>query len=174
LRCIQIRPSDEWMGMGDLSFDRATRDYVLAVVRRIIRCTALAEDVTQEALLCAFKHRASFRGEAHPRTWLYRVAMNAALGRLRSERRFAGRIALDGSTHEVADTTEPADIVLCRSRRARHAQKLIAELPPRYRKVMELRRDHSEPETARRLGLSLINVKVIAHRARAKLRAAMA
>jgi RNA polymerase sigma-70 factor, ECF subfamily len=169
-----MRPSGEWMAMPELLFDRATRDYVLAVVRRIVRCSALAEDVTQDALLCAYKNRESFRGEAHPRTWLYRVAMNAALGRLRSERRFAGRIALDGSTHEVADTAEPADVVLCRSRRARQASIAVAALPPRYRDVLALRRDHTETETARRLGLSLINVKVIAHRARAKVRAAMA
>jgi RNA polymerase sigma-70 factor (ECF subfamily) len=161
------------MVMADLPFDRATRDYVFAVVRRIVRCGALAEDVTQDALLCAFKNRDSFRGEAHPRTWLYRVAMNAALGRLRSEQRFAARIAIDGCAHEAEDHAEPADVVLCRGRRAHRARAVIASLPPRYRDVLELRRDHTETETARRLGLSLINVKVIAHRARAKVRAAM-
>lgn len=159
--------------MPDLPFDRATREYVLAVVRRIVRCGALAEDVTQEALLAAFRHQESFRGDAHPRTWLYRIALNAALGRLRSERRFAARVAVDGGVHEVPDAAEPVDVVLCRNRRAHQVREAVAALRPRYRDVLVMRWDHSEPETARRLGLSLINVKVIAHRARAKVRAAM-
>jgi len=160
--------------MADLSFDRETREYVLAVVRRIVRCRALAEDVTQESLLLAYAHREAFRGDAHPRTWLYRIATNTALGRLRCERRFAARITLDGARHEVPDATEPVDERLCRSRRVLAVRNAVDALPPRYRDVLAMRRDHSEPETARRLGLSLINVKVIAHRARAKVRAAMA
>ena len=171
--CIQIRGPDEWIGMADLLFDRATRDYVFAVVRRIVRSGALADDVTQDALLSAFKNRDSFRAESHVRTWLHRVAVNAALGRLRSEKRFAARIAFDGNAHELADAAEPADLALCRSRQARRARTVIADLPPRYRDVLELRRDHTETETARLLGLSVTNVKVIAHRARAKVRAAM-
>lgn len=157
--------------MTDLVFDRTAREYVLAVVRRFVRCTQVAEDVTQDALLNAYRHRDKFRGEAQARTWLYRVAANAALGYLRTERRRHARIALEsGTCEEVPDLAEPADAELCTRREARKARTLIDALPPRYRDVLLLRRDHTEQETADTLGLSLTNVKVIAHRARAKLR----
>ncbi len=160
--------------MGDLPFDRATRDYVFAVVRRIVRSASLAEDVTQDALLCAYRNRSSFRGDAHPRTWLYRVATNTALGHLRRERRRDARVAFESrACDEVADRAVPADTELCRRRQARRVRGLIEALPPKYRDVVTLRADHTETETAACLGLSVTNVKVIAHRARARLRVAM-
>ena len=48
------------------------------------------------------------------------------------------------------------------------------ELAPKYRDVVLMRADHSETETAEKLGITVANVKVRAHRARAQLRAALA
>jgi RNA polymerase sigma factor (sigma-70 family) len=52
------------------------------------------------------------------------------------------------------------------------AERLLAELDPKYRDVVVLRTELSEAETAERLGITVANVKVRAHRARAQLRAA--
>src|SRR2546430_3599117 len=46
-----------------------------------------AADVTQDALLLAYRHRASFRGNSRFTTWLYRIAATTALMHLRKRRR---------------------------------------------------------------------------------------
>src|SRR5262245_55617238 len=56
------------------------------LARRIVRNDAEAEDVLQEAYLRAFANLATFRGESGLGTWLGRVVINEALGRLRRER----------------------------------------------------------------------------------------
>lgn len=50
---------------------------------RITRDSALAEDAVQEALFNAWRHLQSFDGRAGFRTWLHRIAVNAALEQLR-------------------------------------------------------------------------------------------
>src|SRR6187399_3050036 len=59
------------------------------LARGIVRNDAEAEDVVQEAYLQAFAHIDGFRGQASLSTWLSRIAINEALGRLRKRRRAA-------------------------------------------------------------------------------------
>jgi RNA polymerase sigma-70 factor (ECF subfamily) len=54
-----------------------------ALCARITRDSALAEDAVQEALLNAWRHLSNFDGRASFRTWLHRIAVNAALEQLR-------------------------------------------------------------------------------------------
>src|SRR5262245_6619537 len=63
------------------------------LARSIIRNDSEAEDIVQETYVTAFAHLASFRGEASLATWLSRIAINEALGRLRRTRRAAAVIA---------------------------------------------------------------------------------
>ena len=56
------------------------------VARGVVRDDAEAEDVVQEAYVRAFTNLSSFRGEAGIATWLTRIALNEALGRLRRRR----------------------------------------------------------------------------------------
>ena len=56
------------------------------VVRGVIRNEAEAEDVVQEAYVHAYEKIASFRGESSLATWLTRIALNEAYGRLRRRR----------------------------------------------------------------------------------------
>src|SRR5580693_5096209 len=56
------------------------------LARGILRDDAEAEDVVQETYVRAFTHLAEFRGGASLSTWLSRIAINEALGRLRRER----------------------------------------------------------------------------------------
>src|SRR4051812_10617406 len=56
------------------------------LARGILRNDGEAEDVVQETYVRAFTHLAEFRGESSLSTWLSRIAMNEALGRLRRER----------------------------------------------------------------------------------------
>ena len=56
------------------------------LARGILRNDCDAEDVVQEAYVRAFTHLESFRGDSSLSTWLSRIAMNEALGRLRRRR----------------------------------------------------------------------------------------
>jgi RNA polymerase sigma-70 factor, ECF subfamily len=56
------------------------------IARSILRNDSEAEDVVQEAYFNAFTHLGGFRGDSSLATWLSRITMNEALGRLRRER----------------------------------------------------------------------------------------
>ena len=56
------------------------------LARGILRNDGEAEDVVQETYVRAFTHLESFRGDSSLATWLARIAMNEALGRLRRQR----------------------------------------------------------------------------------------
>src|SRR4030081_2454845 len=56
------------------------------IARGILRNDSEAEDVVQETYVRAFTHLDSFRGDSSLATWLSRIAMNEALGRLRRAR----------------------------------------------------------------------------------------
>lgn len=57
------------------------------IARGIVRDDSVAEDVVQEAYVNAFQHLGSFRADASLSTWLHRIVMNEALGRLRKASR---------------------------------------------------------------------------------------
>src|SRR3954463_13635456 len=56
------------------------------IARGILRNDSEAEDVVQEGYVQAFTHLQDFRGESSLATWLARIVMNEALGRLRRQR----------------------------------------------------------------------------------------
>ena len=68
--------------------------------RGVVRDDAEAEDVVQEAYVRAFTSLHSFRGEAQLSTWLTRIALNEALGRVRRRRPMAELAELDASPNE--------------------------------------------------------------------------
>lgn len=153
----------------DVSFGPEDRGFVYAVARRIVGSGEEADDVTQDALLLAYRYRDSFRGESKYRTWLYRIASTTALGYLRKRRRsreLLTPIPVDGpdgakSPEDAVGDAEAIDLI----------QRSLRRLDPKYRDVMLARADATEVETAAHLGISVANVKVRAHRARKQLRA---
>lgn len=154
------------------------RGYIYAVARKYVRNEDEAEDVTQDALLQAHRHRASFRGDSHPRTWLYRIAATTALSHLRKQRRLAGRQeAVDPEALAelpVSDSHEDPVVSIERARTAARVRDHLRAIPEGYRRVLELRsNDVSEADIACELGLTVATVKIRGHRARAKLRAVL-
>lgn len=152
--------------------DQSARRFVYAVARRIVGSANDAEDVTQDALLLAHRHRAAFRGDAKHRTWLYRIAATTAISFLRRRSRSREQLAALPDFDAMDDAQSPADSVVERDAHA-FVQRAVAALEPKYREVLLCRAARSESETAAALGISLANVKVRAHRARAQLRDAL-
>jgi|SRR5579872_76925 len=133
-----------------------------------------AEDVVQETHLRALKHLDQFAGRAKFATWLGRIGIYEALGRLRSRRRFEsadapGEHAWERPQSELSP--DPEEQVL-RSELGSVLHATIRGLPQAYRSVVVLRLVHdlSTIETCRRLRLSEETVKTRLHRAKAMLR----
>jgi RNA polymerase sigma-70 factor (ECF subfamily) len=159
-----------------VSFGPEDRSFVYAVARKIVGSADDADDVTQDALLVAYRHRDAFRGDSRYRTWLYRIAFTTALGYLR--RRMRAREALaandDGLGLQIPDPGPSQEAQLCTERQATHVRAAISTLSPFYRDVLLARAHATETEVAAQLGISLSNVKVRAHRARKQLQELLA
>jgi RNA polymerase sigma-70 factor, ECF subfamily len=139
------------------------------IARGILRDDADAEDVVQETYVRAFTSLERFRGDAAFGTWLTRIAMNEALGRVRRRRPHA-----DIDDHPALSATheDPETMTAQREIRDRLEQS-IDNLPDIFRSVFVARMVEglSIEETADLLGLRPETVKTRVHRARLRLRA---
>ena len=155
--------------------------------RSILRDDAEAEDVVQESYLLAFRKAASFRGEASLATWLTRIVVNEATGRLRKTRRRADIIALvpgasglEGEEEDAMNAErgapETPDNAALRAEARRLIEARIDALPDGLRTVFVLRavEDLSVQETAAALGMLEATVRSQYFRARGLLREALA
>ncbi len=138
-----------------------------------------AADVLQETFLDAYKSLSNFRGESKFSTWLYRIATNVCLMKLRKKGEETV-ISLDEpiSTkegqrpREIPDwSTNPAVAVLNEELR-QVMDEAIKTLPPLYKSVFVLRdmEGLSNAEVGKVLGESVAAVKSRLHRARIFLR----
>jgi RNA polymerase sigma-70 factor (ECF subfamily) len=159
----------------EVRFGRDERNFVYSVARRIVHSAEAADDVAQDAMLLAYRHRDSFRGDARYRTWLYRIASTTALGHLRRGRRSREQLApSDELVHaDIVDPSRSPEALVGDREAALAAQREVDQLDPKYRDVLLLRAELTEVETAQRLGISVANVKIRAHRARQRLREAL-
>jgi RNA polymerase sigma-70 factor (ECF subfamily) len=150
---------------------------------RLVRNEAEAEDVVQETFLSAFKAIASFAGHSRLSTWLYRIAYNAALRRLR--RGGPAAVSLDEPAGGDDGAEPPRELFdwCCLPERDVETQEAQAEveravtgLPEKLKAVFVLREleDLSTEETAEALGISAESVKTRLHRARLWLRERLA
>lgn len=151
---------------------------VYRVVRSLLNDAAEIEDVMQQAYVSAFLHLDQFEGTALWSTWLCRIAINEALGRLRLRGRF---VTLDNVSEEtMADIsrTRPVDDPE-RAAAGRElgglVERAIEHLPATYRAVVIMREVEgmTTAETAAVLGVDEQVVKTRLHRARTALRAAI-
>ena len=144
------------------------------LARGILRNDSEAEDVVQEAYVRAFTHLESFRGDSSLSTWLSRIAMNEALGRLRRRRPAVEMDALPQGALEaeiiqfpLAATDDPEKSMAQREIQA-VVEHAIDELPEAFRLVFITRviEGMNVEETAEILSLKPETVKSRLHRAR--------
>jgi len=172
--------------MEDGRFERFTgfdqiyerfRPRVHRLALRITRNPQDAEDVVQESFLLTFLHLGSFAGKSRLSTWISRIAINAALVKIRKRRRY--EFSLDeiqeGMSPEIASGhASPEQILL-----QRECEQILAEelgqLARRLSEVVDLYYLQEVPgrDCAQMLGISFANVKSRILRARRKLRPAI-
>jgi RNA polymerase sigma-70 factor (ECF subfamily) len=160
---------------GDLvAFERLYRDNerkVFGLCFRLSSDPALAEELTQEVFVRAWRKLSSFRGESAFSSWLYPLTVNVALSERRSRRRRDARIVA---------TEDPASLERAPRSPAPEAgfdlEKAMAALPPGARAVFVLHdvEGRTHEEIAKLLGLAPGTSKAQLHRARRLLREALA
>ena len=142
------------------------------------------KDLLQEALLQVVRKLHTFRGDAQFSTWLYRVTANAALMRMRSERRRRAT-SLDESNpeeHGIAPNSAGGEWAERADRRLEAHQlevrlgQALADLPHAYREVVIEHYLEGRPlqGVADLLGASESAIRSRLHRARASLRKMLA
>ena len=150
------------------------------IARSILRNDAEAEDVVQETYVRAFTGLDMFRGDAAFGTWITRIAMNEALGRLRRR-----KPTVDWETY--GDNRQQAEIIhfpisaagsdpektMAQGQVRAVLEQAIDQLPDSFRAVFVARtvEGMSVEETADLFGLRPETVKTRLHRARVLLRA---
>ncbi len=165
------------------SFDAIYRDYYTRIERYLVRLVGMdeAEDLAQEVFLKISRSLDGFRGESSIATWVYRIATNAAMDRVRSP---AYRARLSSAPVEessengddvaaaVEDRGSSAEEDAIRSQMSGCVQDLITQLPENYRTVLVLSETvgMKNSEIAEVLGVSLETVKIRLHRARGRLK----
>jgi RNA polymerase sigma factor (sigma-70 family) len=152
------------------------------VARAVMRDEAEAEDVLQEAYLRAFAAIGGFRGEAGIATWLTRIVLNEAHGRLRRRKSTVDLDALEAAQETAQVLNFPGtpkrddpEADAARAQIRRLLERAVDDLPEPFRLVFILREveDLSVEETANHLNLKVETVKTRLHRARRRLRDAL-
>lgn len=153
------------------------------LARALLRDDAEAEDAVQDAYLRAFTHLDGFRGESSFGTWLFRIAKNEALGRLRRRRATVPWESVDLERSEPAEvipfpsllTQRDPEKAMARQQMRSAIERAIDELPEPFRLVLVARlvEEMSIEDTASLLDIRPETVKTRLHRARKLLMAAL-
>ncbi|MBZ0309695.1 MAG: sigma-70 family RNA polymerase sigma factor [Anaerolineae bacterium] len=151
-------------------------DSIYQLALSLLHDEQVADEVVQNTFMALIEHIDTFEGRSSIGTWLYRVAYNEGMGRLR---RVRPQVELDDSDDEqnivpgkMIDWQTLPDALLSSLELQHEIQRAVQTLKPVLRAVFVLRdvEELSTDETAHVLGITPGAVKVRLHRARLALR----
>ncbi|RWC50019.1 MAG: RNA polymerase sigma factor [Mesorhizobium sp.] len=147
------------------------------IARGIVRNDSEAEDIVQEAYVRAFANLDAFRGDSSLATWLSRIVINEALGRLRKRRKTVA-LPENPQAEIIRFPLNPSDDperTMAQRQILQLVERATDSLPDVYRTVFVARviEGLSIEETADLLGVRPQTVKTRLHRARALVRKAL-
>lgn len=151
--------------------------HIYNLALRMMNHPAEAEEILQETFLQVVRHIGNFRGQSKLSTWLYRIATNQALMKLR--RKLPDSYSLDDDNQlsvesflPLANWSSRPESELLNSEARTYIEQAIRDLPQNLKVVFLLRdiEGLSTAETAQTLDLSVSAVKSRLLRARLKLR----
>ena len=139
-----------------------------------------ADDLSQEVFIQVYQSLSRFRGESSFSTWIYRIAVNASLNRIRKSsenflvRRFETLLGTDKKEEYVftpADNEDPENILI-REEHLRWLQKALDSLPESQRTAIILSKydDLPQKEIAEIMNLTEGAVEALIQRAKKNLR----
>ena len=168
-----------------IDFNEVYMEFYPKIIRYISRLVGPneAEDIAQEVFEKTSSSLGGFKGKSKLSTWIYRIATNTTIDKLRSAayKHSKAQIELeetDGSETQndwVAIKQAATDQTLIRKEMSECIIEYIDNLPPDYRTIIALSEQEglTYKEIADILEISLENVKIRLHRARAKLKTAL-
>ncbi|MBT3180198.1 MAG: sigma-70 family RNA polymerase sigma factor [Candidatus Marinimicrobia bacterium] len=173
---IEKAKEGDQSALSNLIHEHSTNVYNTGL--KILQNKAEAEDVLQETFLIMIKKIQSFEGKSSLSTWLYRVATNVALGKIRENKKLGNTLELDALDYEPLKGSQikswPTDLEKRWKDESIKAclERSLAELPTHFRLVFILRdlEGYSVESAAKSLGISKSNVKVRLMRARLFIR----
>jgi RNA polymerase sigma-70 factor (ECF subfamily) len=150
------------------------------VALQITRNETDAQETVQDALINIWNKIDHFEGRSAFTSWMYRVTANAALMKLRKNKKFEQNISLDAGTGDdetipviqLADPADAPDRSTTRQEMGAHVRAAIAGLPEPYRTTVLLSdvEEMSMEEIAAAMDVTVPAVKSRLHRARLALR----
>jgi RNA polymerase sigma-70 factor (ECF subfamily) len=172
---------------NDLDFHRIYRTFHPKIVRYLAHVVGRrdAEDLTQEVFVKVSQALKTFRGESRLSTWIYRIATNAALDKLRSpsfrqkgqkslseESSTKGEIEIMDKDAWTGEDTPSVETSIIQKEMNECIRGIVERLPENYRTVVVLGEleEFRDEEIAEILGVSIHTAKIRLHRARARLK----
>ncbi|MDO5981612.1 RNA polymerase sigma factor [Flavivirga spongiicola] len=147
------------------------KDLVFTLTLRMLKNREEAEEVAQDTFIKAYKSLNRFKGDSKFSTWIYKIAYNTSLDRLKKNKKHFNDVAIDEFTEHQVKTIDNALDHLENKEREQSIQECITLLPSDDSFLLTLYyyEDQSLEEISKTMGLTPNNVKVKLFRSRKKL-----
>lgn len=147
------------------------KDMVFTLAIKMVKNREVAEEVSQDAFLKAYKYLPKFKGDSKFSTWLYKIAYNTSLDAIKKKKSEYNTIAIDEITINYIASVETVLDGIERKERAGIINNCLEQLPEDEKAILLFFyfKELSLKEIIEITSLSEANVKVKLHRARKKL-----
>jgi len=147
-------------------------DFVFNLAYRVLGNHADAEDAAQDAFLSAYRNFHRFRGDSSVSTWLYRIAVNAALMKLRRDKNKRTQTQTGYEEIQLVSTIAGPEKSALNSELRERLERGLDMLAPNLKAVVVLRdlQGLNNQEAADALDISVSSLKARLHRGRVQLR----
>jgi RNA polymerase sigma factor (sigma-70 family) len=147
------------------------KDLVFSLALKMLKNREEAEEVSQDTFIKVFKSLDKFKGDSKFSTWIYKVAYNTCLDRLKKNKREQHVVPIDKYTEGEVKTIDNALYAMEQKERQQTIQHCIQALPSEDAFLMTLFyfEEQSLEEIAKIMEITPNNVKVKLFRSRKKL-----
>lgn len=171
--------------MGDGQFHQIHDEFRPKILHYLTRIVGPrdAEDLTQEVFVKVNQSLKTFRGESQLSTWIYRIATNTALDKIRSpsfrqpgkeslSEESSGEIEIGDKEPWTGEDIPSVETHAIRKEMNECIRGIVEKLPEDYRMVVVLGdfEGFKDEEIAEILGVTIHTAKIRLHRARARLK----
>ena len=147
------------------------KDLVFTLSLRVLKNREEAEEVAQDTFIKAYKSLSKFKGDSKFSTWIYKIAYNTSLDRIKKNKKHINDVAINEFTEHQVKTIDNALSKLEQTEQEQAIQDCIALLPGEDSFLLTLYyfEELSLDEISETVGLKPNNVKVKLFRSRKKL-----
>lgn len=147
------------------------KDLVFTLALRMLKNREEAEEVSQDTFIKTYNSLHKFKGDSKFSTWIYKVAYNSCLDRIKKNKKYLNDVEINEYTEHQVKTMENAFDVLVEEERNQLIQNCLLLLPSEESFLLTLYyfEEQSLDEIATIVGLTPNNVKVKLFRSRKKL-----